>query len=186
LVDLIDHLDVANVQLTSFPMLIAIVQSRHAQARVAWTFAVKHVDNNAHDLAELVQRSNGLDMAAQAQLLMAISPQSPYAKAVLIEKDWVQAKRHLAEWEQDANKSPAILAALAKRYNELGKFDETQSALLRYIRFSPDYWAYEQLAKNYRQRGDLEHWQSILEQFLAKTEDHGLAHARVRAEIANH
>ena len=79
-----------------------------------------------------------------------------------------------------------LLAALAKRYAALGKPDDAKRALLSYIKFSPDYWAYEQLAKNYKDRGDLANWQATLEQFLEKVEDHGLHHAQVRVEIANH
>ena len=60
------------------------------------------------------------------------------------------------------------------------------SALVRYIRFSPDYWAYEQIARNFKERGDLDHWQSTLEDFLAKTPDHGLTHAQVCVQLANH
>ena len=58
--------------------------------------------------------------------------------------------------------------------------------LTRYIRFSPDHWAYDQLAKSYKAAGDLERWQSTLEEFLAKTEDHGLTHAQVQVELARH
>jgi hypothetical protein len=32
----------------------------------------------------------------------------------------------------------------------------------------------------------LEHWQSTLEEFLAKTEDHGLSHAGANVQLANH
>jgi tetratricopeptide (TPR) repeat protein len=71
-------------------------------------------------------------------------------KATRIEHDWERAKPHIAEWERDANTSPAILAAWARRYSELGRYDEAQRALTRYIRFSPDYWAYDQIAKNYK------------------------------------
>ena len=74
----------------------------------------------------------------------------------------------------------------ARRYSELARYDEAQRALVRYIGFSPDHWAYDQLAKNYKERGDLAHWQSTLEEFLAKTEDHGLTHASVNVQLANH
>ena len=186
LADLIDHLDVTNLELSSYPMLQAIFQSQHPNKLVAWTFATRHPDDNAHDLCAIVEHIDGLTRSAYAQKLLTFNPKCPYAKPILIENDWEQAKPHIAEWEQNANKFPAILAALARRYSELARYDEAQRALVRYIGFSPDHWAYDQLAKNYKERGDLAHWQSTLEEFLAKTEDHGLTHASVNVQLANH
>ena len=186
LTDLLEHLDLANVQMSSSSMLVMLHRSGQARGSVPWNFAWAHKDNNAHDLAEFVQIADGLDKPAVAVSLLEISPKSPFAKAVLIEKDWERARNHIAEWEQDANGSPAILAALAKRYTELGKIEDAQPALTRYIRFSPDHWAYDQLAKSYKAAGDLERRQSTLEEFLAKTEDHGLTHAQVQVELARH
>ena len=186
LTDLLEHLDLANVQMSSFSMLVTLHRSGQARGSVPWQFAWNHIDNNAHDFCEFVQIADGLDKPAVAVSLLEISPKSPFAKAVLIEKDWERARNHIAEWEQDANGSPAILAALAKRYTELGKIEDAQRALTRYIRFSPDYWAYDQLAKSYKTAGDLARWQSTLEEFLTKAEDHGLTHAQVQVELARH
>ena len=186
LAQVIEHLDLANLELSSYPMLAAIFKSRHPQKLVPWEFAVRHLDYNAHDLCAVVEYSDGAARAAHAETLLKFSPQSPYAKATLIENYWERAKPHIAEWERDANKSPAILAALARRYSELGRYDKAEGPLLRYIRFSPDYWAYDRLAKNYKERGDLGHWQSTLEEFLAKTEDHGLSHAGANVQLADH
>ena len=186
LTNLIEHLDIANLELSYYPMLKVIFQSQHPQKLVAWNFAVRHLDYNVHDLSAVVEYSDGIARNAHAQRLLEFSPDCPYAKATLIERDWEVAKPHIAEWERDADKSPAILAALARRYSEIGKYDEAQRALVRYIRFSPDYWAYEQIARNFKERGDLEHWQSTLEDFLAKTPDHGLTHAQVSVQLANH
>ena len=186
LAHVIEHLDLANLELSSYPMLAAIFKSQHPQKLVPWEFAVRHLDYNAHDLCAVVEYSDGAARAAHAETLLKFSPQSPYARATLIENYWERAKPHIAEWEQDANKSPAILAALARRYSELGRYDKANGLLLRYIRFSPDYWAYDRLAKNYKERGDLGHWRSTLEEFLAKTEDHGLSHAGANVQLADH
>ncbi len=183
---LIERLDVTNLELSSYPMLAAIFQSKHPKKLVSWTFAVRHLDYNAHDLCAVVEYSDGAARATHAERLLQFSPQCPYAKAIFIEYYWERAKPHIAEWEQDANKSPAILAALARRYSEFGRYDEANRALVRYIRFSPDYWAYDRLARNYKERGDLERWQSTLEEFLAKTEDHGLTHAEANVQLAKH
>ena len=114
--------------------------------------------------------------SAYAQRLLTFSPQCPYAKAILIENYWERAKPHIAEWEQDANKSPAILAALARRDRDLARYDEPSgpwcatSGLSGLLGVRP-------LARNDKERGDLEHRQSTLQEFLAETEDHGLTHA---------
>jgi len=183
---LTDHLDIANAQMSERFMLATIYRTQNARAQIPWKMAYNHIDNNAHDLAEFVRAADGLDQATAALSLMAISPGSHYAKAVTIEKNWERAKEHLTEWEKDADSSPAILAALAKRYRELGKTEEAQHALVRYIRFSPDYWAYEQIAKNFKAAGDLTRWESTLEDYLKKAEEHGLTHAQVRVELARH
>ena len=105
-------------------MLAAIYRTAERPAQIPWKMAYNHIDNNAHDLAEFVRAADGLDQATAAQSLLAISPGSHYAKAVTIEKNWERAKEHLTEWEKDADSSPAILAALANRYRELGKTEE--------------------------------------------------------------
>ena len=60
LTNLIEHLDVANLELSSYPMLKVIFQSQHAQKLVAWNFAVRHLDYNAHDLSAVVEYSDGI------------------------------------------------------------------------------------------------------------------------------
>ena len=114
LADLIDHLDVTNLELSSYPMLQAIFQSQHPNKLVAWTFATRHPDDNADDLCAIVEHIDGLTRSAYAQKLLTFNPKCPYAKPILIENDWEQAKPHIAEWEQNANKFPAILAALGE------------------------------------------------------------------------
>ena len=51
---------------------------------------------------------------------------------------------------------------------------------------SPEDWAYERLARNYREQGDDVRWLATLDQYLAAGEDHGLDHAKVRVEIADY
>ena len=126
LTNLIEHLDVLNLELSGYPMLKVIFQSQHPQKLVAWNFAVRHLDYNAHDLSAVVEYSDGIARNAHAQRLLEFSPDCPYAKATLIERDWEIAKPHIADWERDADKSPAILAALARRYSEIGKYDDAQ------------------------------------------------------------
>ncbi len=109
---LIEHLDVANVQDTSYHLLVTIYQSKHPKSGVAWAFGFEHLDNTANELANLVHWTTGLDQTKSVQSLIEISPHSHYAKAVIIEKDWARARPHFAEWVKDANQSPVLLVAL--------------------------------------------------------------------------
>jgi tetratricopeptide (TPR) repeat protein len=183
---LIGHLDLTNVLLRSSVMLQALEKSQHPRARAAWTLALKHVDNNAYDLAELVRSTVGRDQSNNAMALLEVSPDSQYAKAVLIEKDWERAAAHLVEWEKGANNAPVLLAALARRYSDQGQLDDARRCLLRYVQFSPDQWAYELLAKGFKDRGDMERWRSTLDEFLEKAEDNGRSHAQVRVQLADY
>ncbi len=183
---LIGHLDVTNVQLRSQVMLQALEQSKDPRAKLALSFAVKHVDNTAYDLSELVRSTSGRDQSNRALALLDVSPHSEYAKAVLIEKDWERAAPHLVEWEKGANNAPVLLAALARRYSDQGQLEDARRNLLRYVQFSPDQWAYELLAKGFKDQGDMERWQLTLEEFLTKAADNGRSHAQVRVQLADY
>ena len=113
-----------------------------------------------------------------------MSPHSDYARAVLIEKDWERARPHLAEWQQAADRSPVLLAALARKYSERGQVEDARRLVLRYIQFSPDQWAYELLAGGFKDAGDLERWQATLDEYLAKTKDNERSRAFVRVRVA--
>jgi tetratricopeptide (TPR) repeat protein len=180
------HLDVTNVQTRSYVMLEALERLKLPTGPAAWTFARRHVDNTAYDLAELVRYTTGREQSDNALALLEVSPHSQYAQAVLIEKDWERARPHVAEWEKAANNAPVLLAALARRDTDQGQLDEARRVLLRYIQFSPDQWAYELLAKDFKDRGDVERWRLTLDEFLAKAEDNGRSHAQVRVQIANY
>jgi tetratricopeptide (TPR) repeat protein len=113
-----------------------------------------------------------------------VSPHSDYARAVLIEKDWERARPHLAEWKKAADRSPVLLAALARKYSEQGRVEDARRSLSRYIRFSPDHWAYEMLAGGFKDAGDVDRWRSTLDEFLVKTKGEARTRAGVRIEIA--
>ncbi len=151
-----------------------------------WNLALKHVDNTAYDLSELVRSTAGRDQSDNALALLEVSPDSQYAKAVLIEKDWERARPHIAEWEKGANNAPVLLAALIRRYSDQGQAEEARRALLRYIQFSPDQWAYELLAKYFKDAGDLERWQMTLDEFLTRSGDNWRSQNRVRVQIADY
>ncbi|MCA1686474.1 MAG: hypothetical protein LC745_10975, partial [Planctomycetia bacterium] len=177
----LDDLELQEVSMTS-----VLYNVPNPRASLPWKAAVVHVDQLAHDLsvATLYTRNT----AQYPQRLLAISPNSPYGRAAMIERDWEWAKTRVPDWakDPDSGESPAVLAALGRRYTAAGQADDARDALQRYVRTSPEYWAYEMLANNYQARGDLKRWRETLDEFLEKGENGGLDHAKVRVEIAQH
>ena len=74
---------------------------------------------------------------------------------------------------------------VGKKYSDLKQYDDAQGYLRRFIKQSPESAAFELIAANYKAAGDQKRWKETLDEFLEKVEDHGLAHARVRVQIAN-
>jgi tetratricopeptide (TPR) repeat protein len=117
--------------------------------------------------------------------LLRVSPYSPAVMAALIETQWGRSKGRLADWEKTAGDHPTYLAALARKYGELGRPDDAERYLVKYIKQSPDLWAVRQLADVYKAKGDLNQWRATLDAFLEQVEDNHLDHARVRVIIAD-
>jgi tetratricopeptide (TPR) repeat protein len=185
--DLADHLrsKELNLEPIAFDMIRTIPSPRNPREQNAYSTATRQIDDVARDLSEVVQDSQPNAQVKYARTLLAVSPHSRYAKAMLIEKDWGHSQSLAAAWEKESGDSPVILGAFARLYTSQGKVDEAQRYLARYIQREPEYWAYEQLARIYKDRGDLRRWQETLEDFL-KVEDTGLEHAKVRVELADH
>jgi tetratricopeptide (TPR) repeat protein len=186
----VDQLDMANLEITEFEMVRLISRFAAFRSRTVWNAAMSHSDQVAGDLSFLVYAPAGRETAVRqpefARALLAVSPHSPGARALLIEKDWNGVKGELAQWEKEGGDAPAVLAALARHYSADKNYAEAGKYLARYIEHSPDSWAFELLAKNYKDQGDLKGWQETLDKYLANTEDSGLEHARIRVEIAKH
>ena len=89
-------------------------------------------------------------------------------------------------WRAKVGDAPALLGALGRKHIELKQFDEAEKYLKRYMELSPDLWVYESLASCYEARGDRDRWKATLDDFLAKTEDSGLQHAKVRVQLAKY
>ena len=68
---------------------------------------------------------------------MAVSPDSPFAKALLIELDWPNVKQYADAWEKDAAHQPAMLVALGKRHLEDGKFAAAERCLKAALALAP-------------------------------------------------
>jgi tetratricopeptide (TPR) repeat protein len=140
------------------------------------------MDDVANDL---VITSKGVPdwHVSAARRLLEVSPDSPYAKAVLVESDWPSVRKQAAAWEKDAGNQPALLVALGKHHDADGEYAAAVRCLEEAMRFAPEEETCYVLSRIYRQHGENEKWLATLENFL-KTPDRGLAHARVREEIA--
>jgi tetratricopeptide (TPR) repeat protein len=185
---LIQKLDLEDLEINQARLTAAISRSsKLPKAQNAWHFAWVHRDEIARDCAQALNHSFDKFKAQEARSLLEVNPHSPFARATLVEHDWDKVKDQVGEWEKEAgDSSPALLAALARRYSQLKKFDEAERALRAYIKISPDHWGYHLLADNYKARNDLKHWQATLDEFLDRGEDLGLDHAQVGVELAEH
>ena len=121
----------------------------------------------------------------RARKLMAVSPNSPFGMAKLIEDAWGEAEKNVDQWQKVVGDHPTFVAAMARHHVKAGRTDEAERALKRSIELSPDLWAFQDLADLYRKRGDVARSKETLDRFLAQVEDHGLDHAKVRVAIAN-
>ena len=186
----VDQLDVPNLEITEFEMFRLISQFAGPRSRRVWNMAVSHSDRVARDLSLLIHLPAGREAMTRqpefARALLLVSPHSACARGVLIEKNWDNVKGDVAQWEKDDGNCPALLAALARHHSAAKNYDGTGEYLARYITLSPDSWAFDLLAKNFKDRGDLKGWQETLDKYLVTAEDTGLEHARIRVEIANY
>jgi tetratricopeptide (TPR) repeat protein len=179
-------------------MLNTLGQIAEAKRRPAWSLVQLHMDHLVRDFAaqsDLYWHPNQGDPASSrnrdllvhnANKILMLSPENPYAMSLLIEFDWEAIQPRLSDWvEKHADFLP-LVGALGRRYSALKQYEKAREFLERYIRQSPEDWAYERLARNYREQGDDARWLATLDQYLAAGEDHGLDHAKVRLEIADY
>jgi hypothetical protein len=116
---------------------------------------------------------------------LATSRFGPLGWAIQIQGDWDSVRGLGETWEKPFAGHPRVAAALALRYSDLKRWDEAERHLKRFIEWSPDYWAYELLAKNYLAQNKTEQWQQTLEESLTH-EDFGLDHANAHVQLARH
>ncbi|HTM53038.1 MAG TPA: hypothetical protein VL175_03380 [Pirellulales bacterium] len=140
-----------------------------------------HADAIAPDLEQstLLQ-----PQATLSQQLLAVSPHSPQAIAGLVLNDPAVTQAQLEKWENDFKQHATVWRSLALRYQQLGRWSDTERCTKRYVELAPDQWGFETLANAYWQQKKPDKWKETLDQSL-EYEDFGLAHARSRVMIAN-
>ncbi len=152
--------------------------------RSIWRDATYHIDPIAGDVCSRMARTQGDKRKAWADLLRDISPQSPMVFANYIETDWENCKNQIVEWEPLYIHHVTFAKALAQKYSELKEYKKAEACLRKYIRKSPDYWAFKLRADNALAQGNRKRWRSTLEDFL-KCESHGLEDVSARCDIAD-
>jgi tetratricopeptide (TPR) repeat protein len=166
------------------PMFRILRQSKNRNAVRTWSTSMFHSDQTPGDLSEIILNSDPEEKVKFARVLLEVCPDSPYAVASLIEHDRNTSKEELAQWEKQAEHSPALLGAFGRRYTEEKNPEKAERYLARYVDRAPDCWATIMLADNYKARGDMKRWQETLERVL-KGEDTGLDHAQAGVQLAN-
>ncbi|HWE38622.1 MAG TPA: hypothetical protein VG406_18880 [Isosphaeraceae bacterium] len=123
--------------------------------------------------------------------LIRVSPHAPAGAGRLVRdlRQWLAVCDHIDEYARPFADRPAALGwigntALLQRRDE--SYAIAERYLRHYIELSPDAWAYEVLGDLYKETGRLDRWRETLEEFLARTEDHGLQHAHARVEVASY
>ena len=164
-------------------------RSRMAQARQPLFEKIEHVP---YDLV-LMSKNYPNDRLTAGRRLVAVSPDSPFAKALLIELDWPNVKQYADAWEKDAAHQPAMLVALGKRHIEDGKFAAAERCLKAALALAPEQSTYYQLVASMRNRAwktsGWRHWRNtcndpkgpVRASTMPCAGDHRLALHRVQA-----
>lgn len=120
-----------------------------------------------------------------APQLLEMCPEHPTGLAEIIVNRWGETKNRAATIEKESAGNPQVAFALVRAYASERRYADAQHLLERVIKFSREPQVYEALAETYRQQNDVDHWLSTYEEYLSKTEDLGLDHARKNEHIAN-
>jgi tetratricopeptide (TPR) repeat protein len=99
---------------------------------------------------------------------VTLDPDTPIGMAASLFEDWKKAEPHMREWEETQARQPDVLAALARKYHELKKEDDSTRCLKAYLKLSPDRWAIEMLADQLLARGDKVGWKATYDEALSK------------------
>ena len=157
--------------------------------KTAWRLTQNHMDHLVKDFATqcaLFSKDNKVLWIHNANKILTLSPENPYAMSLLVEVDWETSSPVSSNGRRRPPISPRSSGRLGRRYSEMRRYEKARVLLERYIAESPEHWAFERLAENYREQGDREHWLATLDRYLAEGDDHGLDQAKVRVEIANY
>ena len=121
-----------------------------------------------------------------AKILLALSPYSPFARAILVERDWDNVQRDVKEWDKHAEQYPWLAFSLGVQYARLKRWDDAERCFKATVKIvPPEVEAWKQLAAVYFQQDKTDRWLATLDEYL-KQPDYGLAHYSVQSEVAYH
>lgn len=112
----------------------------------------------------------------------ALSPASPEVVAAAVRHNYDLSGTLYDQIVKRYANQPCVVRALAQIFDI--RDPRGREALQKYVKLSPDPWAYQALANGYLQAGNLDLWQAMLDDYLARVDDQQAA-ASVRVEMAN-
>jgi tetratricopeptide (TPR) repeat protein len=134
---------------------------------------------------DAVRGLNPARIATGAHNLLRFNPDSPLGRAALIERNWDEAKPHVAAWEKDHGGDTLVLAQLGFHWLKEGKPEDAARYFEQALARSHDGWIFKALTDAYREAGMIDRWTKALDDFL-KAEDFALDHARALEDLAKY
>ena len=147
-----------------------------------WAAVLRHGDDVTRDL-ELLAEANNTPGVVFYPRVQVVSPHSPYGAALIIMELGDLDEKRYQKLEKDFGEHPIVLRNLGRRYLDFGMYDEAERVLKRSVEQCPDIKGTRLLAEVYWNKKDYDKWKDALDESL-KHEDLGLAHAKVRVDIA--
>jgi hypothetical protein len=143
-----DEIDLVDIEPTEVSMIQSLSVQGRPRSKDAWNVALAHADETA-EMAFPLSQADEQTKVPMAHDILGASPFHPFARAVLIDKDWENVKDQVAVWDKESGNSPAILAALGRHYSAAKDYEEARRVVSRYIAASPRAGAFRLLAFNY-------------------------------------
>ena len=149
-----------------------------------------HGDLTAHDVTFQLEKDDVPGRKADALeptvfRLLAISPFSPYARGVAIEKFSQRFSDKVPQWEKTADRYPRLCKGLARKYAAEKRWEDAAKWARTTFELCPDKDTAIFLAATYWRQGKKDQWVAALDEFL-NYPDYDLSHARVCRLVAQY
>lgn len=143
---------------------------------------ILHADDVCRDLLQQLEKENWSASNGVVERLLKVSSGSPDAAATQLRQRRNPTAEQIAELEKKFPYSPQVWKALSET---VGDVELQRRVLQTYIKLSPDMWAYQRLANQFRKQGKMDEWKATLDECLEQPA-FGLEHANLRVQIANY
>ena len=111
-----------DLEFTEKPMSEKLLQISKQKHNVAWKLIQQHMDHLVKDFAtqcDIYTNEHKELWIHNANKVLGLSPDNPYAMSLLVEVDGENVQPRLAEWEKKGTEFPPLAGALGRRYSEL-------------------------------------------------------------------